>query len=260
MIDAVIAHEIQSHLDRIELDNAVRILYACESGSRAWGFASEDSDYDVRFIYVHAHDWYLAIDEARDVIELPVNSVLDIGGWELRKALRLMRKSNAVVFEWLQSPMVYRSDAVALDGLVQSMPEYFNLRAGAHHYLSMARNTFENDLQVERGEQVRIKRYFYALRPLFAVMWIVKFLTVPPMTFMQLRQVLPDTEVQQAIDALLLLKQQSTEKTMIAPVPLIDKMIARELSRCTELVQNLPTQDSSSATLNGLLRKVVCNA
>ena len=102
--------EILRRLDQIEREDDVRIVYACESGSRAWGFESTDSDWDVRFIYVHPRDWYLSIDvgEKRDVIERPINDELDISGWDLRKALKLLRKSNPPLLEWLSSPIVYK--------------------------------------------------------------------------------------------------------------------------------------------------------
>jgi len=90
---------IRGVLEKIEKEHKVKILFAWESGSRAWGFASKDSDYDVRFIYVHEKNWYFGIDDQRDVIELPVNEVLDVNGWDVRKALRLFRKSNAPLYE-----------------------------------------------------------------------------------------------------------------------------------------------------------------
>ena len=103
--------QIQQRLRQIEQDRDVRVLYACESGSRAWGFASTDSDYDVRFIYTHDRDWYLSIYERADGIELGVDEEnIDLSGWDLRKALRLFLKSNAVIFEWLYSPIVYFQD------------------------------------------------------------------------------------------------------------------------------------------------------
>lgn len=98
---------IRSRLDAIQASENVCIVYACESGSRAWGFPSADSDYDVRFIYVRPVEWYLSIDDKRDVIECPVEDGLDINGWDLRKALRLSRKSNPPLLEWLGSPIVY---------------------------------------------------------------------------------------------------------------------------------------------------------
>ena len=254
MIDPHIEREIQTKLTETQRLHNVQVLYACESGSRAWGFASEDSDYDVRFIYAHPREWYLTIDEKRDVIELPVNEILDIGGWELRKALQLMRKSNSVIYEWLQSPIVYRDEFNFLDDMRHVMPEYFNLRAGTHHYLSMARNTFEQDLQ---EDNVRIKRYFYALRPLFSAMWIIEHNAVPPMMFEPLRSILKDDDVQLAIDELLKIKQSSDEKALITPITQINQMIARELSRCAEAVRLLPLQESSSKSLNTLFVKVL---
>ena len=109
---------ITSILKEIEARHGVAILYACESGSRGWGFASQDSDYDVRFIYQNPRNWYLSIDEKRDVIELPINDELDINGWDLRKALRLLRKSNPALFEWLSSPIVYRQDEEFVSGFL----------------------------------------------------------------------------------------------------------------------------------------------
>jgi predicted nucleotidyltransferase len=98
---------IATALAALEAQHGIRILCACESGSRAWGFPSPDSDYDVRFIYVHALDWYLGLDEGPDTLNFPVDDELDLAGWELRKTLRLLRSSNAALFEWLQSPIVY---------------------------------------------------------------------------------------------------------------------------------------------------------
>jgi predicted nucleotidyltransferase len=254
MIEGGIEQEIQEKLSEIERVRQVRILYACESGSRAWGVASSDSDYDVRFVYVHERDWYLSIDEKRDVIELPVNEILDIGGWELRKAMQLMRKSNSVIYEWLQSPKVYRADERFTQMMRDLMPEYFNLRAGVHHYFSMARNTFEQDLQSER---VRIKRYFYALRPLFAAMWVIDKQSVMPMRFDVLRTLVTDETVQNTIDELLVLKQSLDEKAVIAPVTLLNDFIRRELARCAEAVKTLSFQESSSTHLNELFLKVL---
>ncbi len=100
-------NKIKIQLKKIEREHKVKILYAIESGSRVWGFASQDSDFDVRFIYVHHKDWYLSIESKRDVIEMPLEGDLDINGWDLTKALGLFRKSNPPLYEWLQSPIVY---------------------------------------------------------------------------------------------------------------------------------------------------------
>jgi uncharacterized protein len=107
-----IRSDILDRLLAIEAEHGVRALYACESGSRGWGFASPDSDYDVRFIYVHPLPWYLRVSAQRDVIEVPISDELDINGWELRKALSLLKKGNATLIEWLDSPVVYRADVL----------------------------------------------------------------------------------------------------------------------------------------------------
>jgi predicted nucleotidyltransferase len=130
-IPAEIRTEIASRLDAIERDNDVVIVLACESGSRAWGFASTDSDYDVRFIYVNRPNRYLAVDleDKRDVIETPIEGVWDVNGWDLRKALRLYRKSNSPLLEWLQSPIVYRRASSAADDMTALVPTYYSATA-----------------------------------------------------------------------------------------------------------------------------------
>lgn len=110
-IDPHVRTRVLVELEAIEQRHDVRVLFACESGSRGWGFASPDSDYDVRFLYVHKPEWYLRVEPQRDVIERPIDDVLDVSGWELRKALQLMRRSNPTLFEWLDSPVIYREDA-----------------------------------------------------------------------------------------------------------------------------------------------------
>lgn len=145
---------ITTELARIEAEEQVRILYACESGSRAWGFPSRDSDYDVRFIYVRRVDWYLSIYDKRDVIERPISGMLDINGWDLRKALNLFRKSNPPLLEWLRSPIVYKESYSTAEGIRRIFPATFSPRSCMYHYLHMARGNYREYLQ---GEQVRVK-------------------------------------------------------------------------------------------------------
>src|ERR1700761_5948941 len=210
-------------INTLEKENQVQILFACESGSRAWGFASPDSDYDVRFIYLQPRNNYLSIHERRDVIELPVNEILDVNGWDIRKALQLFLKSNAPLYEWLQSPIVYKEDSGFAAELRKLMPVYFSHRAGCHHYLSMTRNTFENDLQ---DPEVKLKKYFYALRPALACRWILEKRAVPPMEFHQLRTLVTDAGWQQEVDVLLARKKVAGEKEYIEPVRLLHDWIA----------------------------------
>ena len=158
---------IAEKLADIERQHQVTVLYACESGSRGWGFASPDSDYDVRFVYVHRLPWYLTVLPGRDVIEQPISGDLDINGWDLRKTLGLLRDSNPTLLEWLRSPIVYRAvEPWAPRALAE---EEFSLVRGYHHYVSMARKNLREHLL---GEVVRYKKYLYVLRPLLAARWI----------------------------------------------------------------------------------------
>jgi predicted nucleotidyltransferase len=243
---------INTKLRDIEEYNKVKTLYACESGSRAWGFASPDSDYDVRFIYVHNKDYYFSIDEQRDVIEPPIDDVLDISGWELRKALRLFRKSNGPLYEWLQSPIVYQSDPSFLAGLHELMSTYFSARPMMHHYLSMAKNVLANDLS---GDEVRLKKYFYALRPLLASRWIADKREVPPMEFGKLRTLL-DAELSPVVDELLSKKAQVNEKFTISPITELHQWIIDQIEYCES---HVPDQRASvdSKMLNDLFRKSI---
>lgn len=245
---------IQEKLKQIEAEHQVQVLYACESGSRAWGFASTDSDFDVRFIYAARQPDYLSIRDRRDVIELPVNEVLDISGWDLRKALQLFHKSNVPLYEWLQSPIVYRRQEVFQSDINAMMPSYFSPRAGCHHYLSMAINTFENDL---RGPEVRLKRYFYALRPALACLWTLNHDVLPPMEFRLLRTLVEDESWQAAVDELLEQKQVSTEKTMVPPQPLLHAWLEDTLEHCKQRTAETSACKGDVAHLDHLFRKYI---
>ncbi|SFD31851.1 hypothetical protein SAMN05518672_1011600 [Chitinophaga sp. CF118] len=238
----------------IEKEQQVKILYACESGSRAWGFASPDSDYDVRFIYARPAADYLSIRERKDVIEIPVNEVLDISGWDIRKALQLFLKSNAPLYEWLQSPVIYKEYGGFKEEFFSLASSYFSSRAGCHHYISMARNTFENDLQ---GEMIKMKKYFYALRPLLAALWIIEKRTVPPMEFDQLRTLVTDEQWHTVIDDLLEKKKVADEKGTITPVLLLQEWIATTLAYCQEQSKDRPALQNDTQELDLLFRKYI---
>jgi predicted nucleotidyltransferase len=202
---------ITAALTQLEATHGIRILYACESGSRAWGFPSPDSDFDVRFIYCHPPAWYLTLDEGPDTLNFPVDDELDLAGWELRKALRLLRSSNASLFEWLQSPVVYHEALDFRARLAPLLPAAFNLKAGLHHYLGQLRRGVEEELL---PEEVRLKRLFYALRSALAARWIRERHTLPPMEFAPLRASLP-TALDAAVAGLLAVKATSNEKTTV---------------------------------------------
>lgn len=243
---------IVEKLKAIEHQFDVKILYACESGSRAWGFASPDSDYDVRFIYVHRMDYYLSIDDQRDVIELPVNDVLDINGWELRKALRLFRKSNAPLYEWLQSPIVYAADETFVDEMKALMSNNFSARAAMHHYLSMARGVFESELS---GEMVKLKKYFYALRPILAAKWIADLKSVLPMDLNSLRVLMPE-RINMLVGELLAIKVKVDESFLIERNSEINAFIEECICYCEDRVP-LAKNSAFDVELNKLFKRSI---
>jgi uncharacterized protein len=219
---------IQAELAKLEQALELQILYACESGSRAWGFASQDSDYDVRFIYVHRPNWYLSVQDRREVTERQLEGDLDVAGWDVRKALMLFRKSNPPLLEWLDSPLVYKEDVVFSAALHRLLPSYYSPRACMYHYLHLARKTFEESLQ---GEQVRAKKYFYALRPLLACKWIEEKPSPPPMEFAKLVRLVTSSELEGAIADLLEQKLQSQERDEQPRSEVIHNFIKTELER-----------------------------
>lgn len=232
-LPAAMRERVLEELKRLEQEQGVTVLYACESGSRAWGFASPDSDYDVRFVYVQQPDWYLRVEESRDVLERPLTDELDINGWELRKTLRLLRKSNPTLLEWLDSPLVYRSESAATEGLRQLARDFYSPAAARAHYLSMAKKNFRGYLQ---GEEVRYKKYLYVLRPLLAVRWIDQGLGMPPMVFETLMgATLDDTAQRAEVEELLVLKRQAVEAEYGPARPALHRLIEQELQRAETL-------------------------
>jgi hypothetical protein len=197
---------IYQKLAEVEARNGVIIPYACESGSRAWGFASPDSDYDIRFIYQKPQSWYLSLWERKDVIEFMTRNDLDGSGWDIAKALRLLAKSNAPLLEWIYSPVVYRTDGAFLQGLRSLAADCFSPIACMHHYLSMTRNY----LPLLQGDEIKLKHLFYALRTSLAGRWIVERQSIPPVAFGELLA-LSDTVHRERIAHLIDLKAGQDE-------------------------------------------------
>ena len=227
--DAAVREAVNHRLDGIEREENVRVLFACESGSRAWGFASPDSDYDVRFVYVHPRDWYLSIADRRDVIERPIVDAYDLNGWDLPKALRLLRKSNPPLLEWLGSPIVYRERTSTAARLRRLAARGFSPRACAFHYLHMARGNYREYL---RGDTVPLKKYLYVLRPLLAVRWIERRPGIVPTEFERLVDaVVEDAALDAAIEDLLDRKRRAPELGRGPRVESINAFIEAELAR-----------------------------
>jgi len=225
------ALRIESELGSLESSEDVVVLLAVESGSRAWGFPSVDSDYDVRFVYVHRPDWYLSIEleELPDVLERPIHDGLDVCGWDIRKALRLFRKSNPPLLEWLQCPIVYRERSSFAHRLRGILPSCYSPKASFFHYMHMARGNVREYL---RGDVVWLKKYFYVLRPLMAMLWIEKDFGPVPIEFNRLVDaVIDDEELRQEIHRLLEAKKVGGELNRGPRITAISRFIETEMSR-----------------------------
>lgn len=234
MFDHQVFDRVRASLAQLEAERGLRVLYACESGSRAWGFASRDSDYDVRFLYVHARDWYLSVEDRRDVVELPLTDDLDVSGWELRKALRLLRKSNPPLLEWLKSPVVYHQDTMFTTEFNTLAGEFYSPRRCFAHYLHMAFGNWRHYL--EGRERVSLKKYLYVFRPVLACRWLERELGQVPMLFSEMVDAtLEEVGVRGALNALLLRKQSGDELDEAPPDEVLSRFLVAELARLEAL-------------------------
>ena len=221
-------NRILNELTAIEAREDVHIVYACESGSRAWGMASADSDYDVRFLYAHRPEWYLSLEPGRDVIELPISERLDISGWDLRKTLRLFGHSNPALLEWLQSPIVYRETPEVVDPLRELIPTVFSPERAYHHYRSQARN-FHRRSASDEGRT--LKRFFYLLRTLLAALWVDARETPPPITIQALANAMLPPELQPELERLLVVKRAGGEQEAAGAIGPLWDFAEAELQR-----------------------------
>ncbi|WP_068614695.1 nucleotidyltransferase domain-containing protein [Paenibacillus tuaregi] len=252
-----IKQQILEELQRIEQEEQVRILYACESGSRAWGFPSKDSDYDVRFIYIRPVSWYLSIFEKRDVIERPISDMLDINGWDLKKALQLFRKSNPPLLEWLQSPIVYTENHTVAEQIRRLSAYTFSPKSCVYHYLHMAKGNYRDYLQ---GDQVKIKKYFYVLRPILACEWIEKHGTMPPMEFDRLVDdlVVEGTQLRRVIGELLARKKAGDEMDYEPRINPINDYLEERIAYFEQTASGMETAEGDrDQQLDELFRSVI---
>ena len=245
-------------LHKIEAEENIRIVYACESGSRAWGFPSADSDYDVRFLYVRPVEWYLSIDVKRDVIERPLQDELDISGWDLKKALRLFGKSNPPLLEWLGSPIVYREQYSAAASMRGLLRDYYSFTTCLYHYLHMARGNYREYL---KGDVVWIKKYFYVLRPILALNWIERGLGVVPTDFSILVDKLAlEPPVAQEIAHLLAAKRAGAELDRGPRIETLSRFIAAELDHWEKNSVMHEKHPTNSDKLDELFRTTLAKA
>ena len=249
--------EIKKELSRIEDRNEIKILYAVESGSRAWGFASTDSDWDVRYLYIHKLDWYLKIDENRkDTLEKILPNDLDLSGWELKKALRLFRKSNPPLLEWLRSPIIYKEEFQTADRMRELSKKYFNPKSCMFHYLSMAKGNFKEFLQ---RDLVRTKKYFYVLRPVLACDWIKERNTFPPMEFQELvASQVKDEKIKREIEELLKRKIAGDELKQEPKIDALNEFLEEKIDFYSKYAKELePNEKPPTHLLDELFKETL---
>lgn len=260
MIPEDIRVEIMRRLAAVEEKEGVRILLAIESGSRAWGFASPNSDFDVRFIYARPQDWYLAVnlEDKRDVIEYPIVDDIDLNGWDVRKALQLFWRSNPAVIEWIQSPINYIDQGGFKAGMQELLDSVYTVEKGIYHYRSMAKTNYRGYLM---ADMVPLKKYFYVLRPLLATRWIETYSTAPPIEFSALLHLLPKEDgLLEEIQGLLERKKVALEKELAPRIDKLNAFIEAELARLESFSVEKEDKAGGMEQLNGLFRKMLQDA
>ena len=257
MINNTIRAEIVRRIRSAEEEHGVRVLLAVESGSRAWGFESPNSDYDARFIYAHPKEWYLSVglEEQRDVIEYKIVDEIDLNGWDVRKALRLFWKSNPAFVEWIQSPVVYAQSGIFAERVRNLLSSVYSCESGIYHYRSMAKTNFRGYL---KADLVPLKKYFYVLRPLLSVRWLEKYSTAAPIEFHKLLHLIQDAPALVTdIETLLERKRAAPELGREPPVPNINAFIERELERLDNFLPPAHRRNEVMPNLNDVFRGVL---
>ena len=244
--------KILEKLQQLAQEKGVQILYAAESGSRAWGFASPDSDYDIRFIYKHNLEYYLSLWEQPDVIEFMTTDNLDGSGWDLRKTVRLLAKSNAPLLEWLYSPVVYIENEAFAHTLREVAQKCFSPIACLHHYLG----TTKNFMEICQAEEVKLKSYFYALRTALAGKWIIEKNTFPPVAFIELLPIAPPN-IQEKVLELMHIKAHQDESYLHPKEELITTFLKETVQFNQENASGLGSGNKMAEELDGVFIEMI---
>ena len=248
--------KIKKYLEQIEEEKEIKILLACETGSRAWGFPSPDSDYDIRIIYVHRNNWYLSVNEQKDTIDIMLeNNDLDISGWELKKSLRLLKKSNPPLLERIQSPIIYKVDNEFAKDFAQTAKNCYSKIATIHHYLSMAKKIKK---EIEYEKDFKLKKFFYALRTATVCKWIVEKEEIPPIEFQKVYSNLNlNKKIVARIEELIEMKSTKSESYFHTAEHDLISFIDNCLIMAEEKKETLSAGNCRIDNLNLILRKYV---
>ncbi len=223
--------EILNYLEELERKEGIKILLAVESGSRAWGCPSPDSDYDVRILFISPLESYLSVVKPKEDLNIFHGELLDINGWDVRKAFGLIRKSNATPFEWSQSPEVYLECDDFSKTVLALCRKYFRPYHAVNHYRGIAKNSYKFDPSTGT---IKLKKLFYVLRPLLAAKWILDKGTVPPMDLPNLMTEISDQKILSRINELLEFKTTANEDY----VHTLEPLLVNYISDLFELVES----------------------
>lgn len=255
-----VATQIRDHLTGIERDHDIHIILAVESGSRAWGFPSTNSDYDVRFIYSRRKRDYLSVISPRDTIEIPIfhddvlNASFDAVGWDIRKCLLLAAKSNAALLEWLCSPIKYIEDADTVDYIQDFAKDHMSFGSLSYHYYSLAKNAWN---QICNNQNPSPKLYCYALRSAMSLRWMEEVRQFPPLPIKDLLySAMAYEPMRQEVKNLIKLKSQVDEKYTIPRNELLDAYIEALLQDKPEKPSNA-TEEQITERADRLFRKII---
>lgn len=247
---------VASSLREVERDRDLRVLFACESGSRAWGFASDDSDFDVRFIYVRPPAAYLKLRPEADAFDIHGDHDLDLAGWDVRKTAELIRKSNGPLFEWVDSPIIYEADAAFHERLRELRRVYFDPKKAMFHYLSLAGGVWSK--YIEGDPRPKRKKYLYVLRPLACVRFIERHGTQPPTPFASVLDGIElADDVRGAIDRLVADKRASRELGAGPADEVLNGWITQTLAAGEQAAAAAPTSDVGNDRLDRLIADTI---
>lgn len=241
-------------LRQIEKEEKIDILFAVESGSRAWGFPSTDSDYDVRFIYKRKTTDYLKIQPMDDFIDFKITDDLDFKAWDIQKVLRLILKSNSSISEYLQSPIHYIVNDRFEKDLLELVISQFNARKVAAHYLGI---TTKKLVEIENSEMLKLKSLFYALRSVLSALWVVEKRTIPPMELKDLVVLIEKENILSKIKSYWETKEKVDESYLIDKDEELINWILKLKSELKEKVEKIPTVEFDKARVDEFFIKTI---
>lgn len=247
---------IGQKLDAVKTELGIRILYACESGSRAWGFASADSDYDVRVIYTWPKERYLGILPPNDTFDRGIDAEnIDLSGWDIRKALTLFRKSNGPLYEWLYSPIVYFEETEIISEWRALTNRFFVPGNSIAHYLGLSTKIHR---RIQEDGNVTAKKYLYVLRSLLSAASVLENCVPPAVDFKLLRTQLDiPKDVTEQIEAMIAQKSEGLESDPISRSSVLDAYIENQMQTIKESASNLPTELGPIEALDEFCRSVI---